>query len=390
MDITERTQLQASFLQAQKMESVGRLAGGIAHDFNNLLTVMISTADLALGQLKEGDPLHADFQEVRRAAGRAAVLTRQLLAFSRKQVLQPAVLSLNAVVADMEKMLRPVIGEAIELVFAPAEDLGSVTVDPGQIEQVIMNLAVNARDAMPEGGKLTIETRNAELDDAYAAQHPSVRPGPHVMLAISDTGAGMDEATRAYIFEPFFTTKERGKGTGLGLSTAHGIVEQSGGSIRVDSEVGEGTTFTIYLPRVAEAARDDRPARAVTPARGTETILVVEDEQALRKAIKRILESAGYTVLAAANGGEALLLLEHHEGPVYLMLTDLVMPGLSGRELAQRLARMRPDVKVLYMSGYSDDTVVPHGVLDEGTHFVGKPFTIEELTRKVREVLDSQ
>ena len=389
-DVTERKRLEAQFRQSQKMESVGQLAGGIAHDFNNLLTVINGTADLALMQLREGDPLHEDFQEVRRAGERAAALTRQLLAFSRKQILQPQVQSLNTVVAEMESMLRRLIGEDIDLVFKPTEGLGSVKSDRGQIEQVIANLAVNARDAMPQGGKLTIETRNVELDERYGSRHgASVRSGPYVMLAISDAGVGMDEVTRRRIFEPFFTTKSPGKGTGLGLSTVYGIVKQSDGFIWVYSEVGQGTTFKIYLPRVAEAAGRQRRGPTVAPAHGTETILIVEDEEALRHLSKRILESAGYKVLTAANGGEALVLMERHEEPVHLMLTDVVMPGMTGRELAERLGGIRSGMKVLFTSGYTDHAIVHHGVLAEGTPFIGKPFSVAELTRKVREVLDS-
>jgi signal transduction histidine kinase/ActR/RegA family two-component response regulator len=390
VDITERAELEGQLRQAQRMESIGRLAGGIAHDFNNLLTVMLSTADLAMADLREGDPLRTDFLEIRHAVERAVALTRQLLAFSRKQVLQPAVLNLNTVIANMEKMLRRVIGEDVDLAVVPTEDLSSVTVDPGQIEQVIMNLAVNARDAMPDGGRLTVATQNIELDDTYAAQHASVRPGPYVMLAMSDTGVGMDEHTRARIFEPFFTTKERGKGTGLGLSTVFGIVEQSGGHIWVYSEVGKGTAFKIYLPSSAEGAPARGPARPAASTRGTETILVVEDEERLRHLIRRTLESAGYTVLAAANGGEALLLLERHEGTVHLMLTDVVMPGLGVRELAARVGALRQEARVLYMSGYTDDTIVRRGVLEQGIHFLPKPFAPDGLTRKVREVLDAE
>jgi len=390
VDITERAELEGQLRQAQRMESIGRLAGGIAHDFNNLLTVMLSTADLAMADLREGDPLRTDFLEIRHAVERAVALTRQLLAFSRKQVLQPAVLNLNTVIANMEKMLRRVIGEDVDLAVVPTEDLASVTVDPGQIEQVIMNLAVNARDAMPDGGRLTVATQNIELDDTYAAQHASVRPGPYVMLAMSDTGVGMDEHTRARIFEPFFTTKERGKGTGLGLSTVFGIVEQSGGHIWVYSEVGKGTAFKIYLPSSAEGAPARGPARPAASTRGTETILVVEDEERLRHLIRRTLESAGYTVLAAANGGEALLLLERHEGTVHLMLTDVVMPGLGVRELAARVGALRQEARVLYMSGYTDDTIVRRGVLEQGIHFLPKPFAPDGLTRKVREVLDAE
>ena len=390
VDISELRHLQQQFLQVQKMETVGRLAGGVAHDFNNLLTVINGTADLALADLREGDPLRADLQEIHRAGERAASLTRQLLAFSRRQIIKSEVLNLNAVIADMQSMLRRLIGEDIELAFVPGQNVGSVRADRGQIEQVVANLAVNARDAMPDGGRLILETRDVELDEVHAAEHPSVQPGPHVMLAISDTGIGMDEATRTRIFEPFFTTKGEGKGTGLGLSTVYGIVKQSGGSIWVYSELGRGTTFKIYLPRVQEVAREGRAARPATMVTGTETILVVEDDGALRDLARRILRTAGYTVLTASNGGEALLLLEGHDGPVHLMLTDVVMPGMSGRELAARLADIRPQMKVLYTSGYTDDTILRHGVLNEAVHFIQKPYATAELRRKVREVLETQ
>jgi PAS domain S-box-containing protein len=388
-DVTERSELQAQFLQAQKMESVGRLAGGIAHDFNNLLTVINGTADLAMMNLRESDPLHADFQEVLASGKRAAVLTRQLLAFSRKQIQKLEILSLNKVIADMLGMLKRMIGEDINLVFVPFDDLGNVEADTGQIEQVVMNLAVNARDAMPDGGALTIETSEVQLDAAFCAAHPSVVPGPYVLLAVSDTGVGMDDAIRRHVFEPFFTTKDSGQGTGLGLSTVYGIVKQSGGSIWLYSEPGVGTAFKIYLPRVEALARKATPPRGAESTRGAETILIVEDEESVRKLVVRILEASGYEVLAASNGGEALLLLERRAQPVHLMLTDVVMPGMNGRELATRLATLHPRMKVLFTSGYTDDAIFRHGVLDEGTHFIGKPYAGADLTRKVREVLDS-
>ena len=382
--------LEAQFRQAQRMESVGQLAGGIAHDFNNLLTVINGMAEFALTQVPDGGQLHADLQEIRQAAERAATLTRQLLAFSRKQILHPQVMKLNTVVAEMESMLRRLIGEDIDLVVVPTQSLGSVKADPGQMEQVIANLAVNARDAMPQGGKLTIEMRNVEIDQHGAHQHGvAVPPGPYVMLAVSDTGVGMDGVTRTRIFEPFFTTKGPGKGTGLGLSTVYGIVKQSDGFIWVYSEIGQGTSFKIYLPQVADVAGGKRRSSTVAPRHGTEIILVVEDVGGLRKLTKRMLESAGYTVLTAANGEEALRVLERDE-PVHLILTDVVMPGMSAGTLAERVHATRPGMKVLYMSGYTDDVIVRHGVLDEGMSFLGKPFTAGELTRKVREVLDSQ
>ena len=389
-DITERLQLEAQFRQAQKMESVGQLASGIAHDFNNLLTVINGMSELVLAQISPDDPMHADVQEIRRAGERAATLTRQLLAFSRQQILEPRVLNLNTVVAGMESLLRRLLGEDIDLVVVLTPDVGSVKADPGQIEQVITNLAVNARDAMPQGGRLTIETQNVEIDEAYARQHgEAVPPGSYVRLAVSDSGVGMDEATRARIFEPFFTTKGPGKGTGLGLSTVYGIVTQSHGFIWVDSEVGQGTSFKIYLPQVTEAAGTDRPRPTVVSSSGTETILLVEDSLGLRKLATRFLERAGYTVLRAASGEEALRLLERHEEPVHLLLSDVVMPGMSGRLLAEQLAQIRPGMKVLYMSGYTSDTTVRHGVWEGKVNFLNKPFTAAALLRKVREVLDS-
>ena len=388
-DLTEQKRLEAQFLQAQKMEVVGRLASGIAHDFNNLLTVINGTADLAMTDLGEDDPLREACLQIHAAGDRAARLTRQLLAFSRQQIMKPEVLNLSALVADLRGMLQRLIGEDVALVVVPAKDAGSVIADPVQIEQVVMNLAVNARDAMATGGTLTIETRNVDLDEAHAADHPSVRPGPHVLLAISDTGEGMDEATRLRIFEPFFTTKGVGKGTGLGLSTVYGIVKQSGGSIWVNSKPGQGTTFKVYLPRVDEVARRVQPPPTITSVQGTETLLIVEDEEGVRRIAERILQTAGYTVLTASNGAEALLLLEQHDGPVHLVLTDMVMPGMTVRDLATQLKGLHPRTKLLYTSGYSDDAVLPDGLLDKATHFIGKPYAAAELRRKVREVLDS-
>jgi CheY-like chemotaxis protein len=331
-----------------------------------------------------------DVQEIRRAGERAATLTRQLLAFSRQQILEPRVLNVNTVVSGTEGLLRRLLGEDIDLMIVLTPDLGRVKVDPGQIEQVITNLAVNARDAMPQGGKLTIETQNVEVDEDYARQHEiAVTPGSYVLLAVSDAGIGMDNVTRSRVFEPFFTTKDPGKGTGLGLSTVFGIVKQSRGFIWVYSEVGHGTSFKMLLPRVTEAADLDRPAPTVVSSSGTETILLVEDNTALRKLATRVLEPAGYTVLGAAEGTEALRLLEGHEEPVHLLLSDVVMPGMSGRKLAEQLAQTRPRMKVLFMSGYTGDTIVRHGVLDAQVPFLNKPFTAAALLRKVREVLDS-
>ncbi len=389
-DISARLVLEAQFLQAQRMESIGRLAGGVAHDFNNLVTVILSYTALALEQLRDGDPLKDDLLEVTGAGERAAALTRQLLAFGRKQVLQPVALDLNQVLGDMENMLRRIIGEDIELVWAPQSTLGLVRADPGQLEQVLMNLVVNARDAMPDGGRLTIETSNVEIDETYVALHAAVEPGPYVMLSVSDTGSGMDEATRTHIFDPFFTTKDKGKGTGLGLSTVHGIVTQSGGSIWVYSEPGRGTTFKVYLPRELESSVVPPSERPPTSVRtGTETILVVEDEKALRRVARRILGAAGYTVLTAAGGPEAIAICAQHGDDIHLLLTDMVMPSMSGMELAQELLQTRPALRVLYTSGYSDAGLVQQGVLEPGVHFLPKPFTAADLVKRVREALDS-
>ena len=390
LDITERKQLEEQFHQAQKMEAVGRLAGGVAHDFNNLLTAILGSADLVLESLKAGVPEREEIEEIRKAAVRAADLTRQLLAFSRQQVIAPTVLNPNDVVANLDKLLRRLLGEDVELRAVLASDLQTVKADPSQLEQVLLNLAVNARDAMPNGGKLTIETQNVELDQEYARGHLSAQPGPYVMLAVSDTGVGMDAATQARIFEPFFTTKEKGKGTGLGLATVYGIVKQSGGWIWVYSEPGHGTTFKVYLPRVGEAAAPAAPS--LTPPaslRGSETILVVEDDEMIRNLVQKVLRANGYTVLVAANGGDAERVSGQHEGPIHLLMTDVVLPGLNGREVARRVVAARAGIRVLYLSGYTDDAIVHHGVLESGVEFLQKPFTPAVLGRKVREVLDS-
>jgi signal transduction histidine kinase/DNA-binding response OmpR family regulator len=384
-----RQKLEAQLLQSQKMEGIGNLAGGVAHDFNNLLTVIDGYTGFALEAVREGDPLRGDLLEISKASRHAAGLTRQLLAFSRKQVLEPKLLDLNRVITDLDKMLRRIVGEDLDLRLVLASDLGQVMADPGQLEQVIMNLVVNARDAMPEGGKIAIQTSNAELSEEYAASHAEVKPGAHVLLSVADSGCGMDQQTQDRMFEPFFTTKEQGKGTGLGLSTVYGIVRQSGGSIEVRSELSRGTTFRIYLPRDFTAAMP--VSETVTKSAGTngsETILVVEDEDGLRNLIRRTLVAAGYTVLTAANGPEALGLSELHQADIQLVLTDIVMPQMGGRVLAERLAAARPGIKVLYMSGYTDDAIVHHGVVGAGTHFLGKPFSAVALTRKVRDVLD--
>jgi two-component system cell cycle sensor histidine kinase/response regulator CckA len=385
-----RTHLEEQLRASQKMDAIGGLAGGVAHDFNNLLSVILSYTAFAMVEAAEGSQIRGDLLEVRKAAERAAELTRSLLAFSRHQVLQPVPLDLNQVATGLEKMLRRILGEDIDFVQALAPGLGVVHADPGQIEQVLMNLVVNARDAMPKGGKLTIETSNVELDAEYATRHVAVAPGSYVLLVVTDTGVGMDQPTLERIFEPFFTTKERGKGTGLGLSTVHGIVKQSGGSIWVYSEPGHGTTFKIYLPRdpSAVAATDAQPESAPKLYTGTETILVVEDEPALREVVRRTLHAAGYTVLTAACGEDALRTCEQHAGALHLLLVDVVMPRMSGKALADELTGERPTLKVLYMSGYTNDAIVHRGVLDAGTNFLGKPFTTADLTRKVRRVLD--
>ncbi|HEV2749165.1 MAG TPA: PAS domain S-box protein [Gemmatimonadales bacterium] len=387
-DITERRLLENQLRQAQKMEAVGRLAGGIAHDFNNILTAIFGYSDLLRDELPEGSPARQDTEEIRKAAERAAALTRQLLAFSRQQLLEPVVLNTNDLVEEFDKMLRRLIGEDVELRLALAPDLGNVRADPGQLQQVLMNVAVNARDAMPTGGKLLIETANAHLTDQYAELHQSVTPGAYVMVAVSDTGVGMDAETRARIFEPFFTTKDKGKGTGLGLSTVYGIVKQSGGYVWVYSELGRGTTFKFYLPRVEATAERPLPPREAATFAGTETILLAEDDEMLRPLAKGVLEKLGYTVLEAENASRALALAQAHKAPIQLLVSDVIMPGLSGRELAQRLVATRPETRVLYVSGYTDDAIVHHGMLEPGLNFLQKPFTPSALARKVREVLD--
>ena len=389
-DVTERLSLQNQFLQAQKMEAIGNLAGGIAHDFNNLLAAIMGYAEIIMMDFPVNQPYHPYLQEIVKVANRGASLTRQLLAFSRKQIMQPRVFNLNEVVAEMDAMLRRLIGEDIDLVTILSPELEGVQADPAQIEQVIMNLAVNARDAMPTGGKLTIETANVHLDEAYAQAHHAVVPGLYVMLAMSDSGSGMDAETKSRIFEPFFTTKELGKGTGLGLATVYGIVKQSGGNIWIYSEPGQGTTFKIYLPRVVgdvESIKSEALPALHLP--GSETILVVEDNDNLREVICKTLGKQGYVVLEAANGKDALQIFDNRTWPIDLLLVDVVLPQMSGAEVVKRLQEFDPNLKVLYMSGYTNNAIVHHGVLDTDVAFLQKPFKGTALLLKIRDVLDS-
>jgi PAS domain S-box-containing protein len=390
VDITERKQLELQLQRAQRMEAVGRLAGGIAHDFNNLLTIVKGYTELALNRAGTPPTLRSDIQQIDSAAERASALVRQLLAFGRKQVLQPKTIDLNAVVNGLDKLLQRLLGEDIEMVLRSDAPVGTVKADPVQIEQVIMNLVVNARDAMPTGGRLTVETANLELDAGYAMDHASVKAGSYVMLAVSDTGTGMDAQTQAHIFEPFYTTKASGRGTGLGLSTVYGIVKQSGGYIWVYSEPGQGSTFKVYLPRVDEKAAETGPSTKTpgTVRKGTETILLVEDDQAVRELTEKLLVEQGYTVLLAGSAAEAERISEQHGTKLQLMLTDVVMPGMSGRDLARRIAKSAPHVRVLFMSGYTDNFIAQGGTLEPGIAFLQKPFTPAALAQKLREVLD--
>ena len=388
-DVTERRMLERQLRMAQKMEAVGRLSGGIAHDFNNLLGVIIGYIQVMKRNLIPGQPSYEYAEEIEKAGRRAAALTRQLLAFSRQQVLEPVILNLNTLVSEMEKMLPRLIGEDIQLNLILDPVIGQVKADPGQIEQVVMNLAVNARDAMPDGGKLTIQTANAEIDAVFAREHPGSVPGQYVMLAVTDTGTGMDPEIQAQIFEPFFTTKGRDKGTGLGLATVYGVVKQSNGYIAVESEKDKGALFKIYLPRIEQPVPTrGESIQAPLTIRGSETILLVEDAEPLRLLAKLFLKGNGYQVLMAADGAEAQQVAAQNHGPIHLLLTDVVMPGINGRVLAERLASLHPAMKVLYMSGYTDSFIAGHGVLEEGTHLLHKPFTEETLMRKVRELLD--
>jgi len=389
-DITERRRLETQLLQAQKLDSIGRLAGGVAHDFNNLLTVITCHADLVLETVAPDNPARGDLEELRKAADRAASLTRQLLAFARKQILEPRVLDLNAIILDLETLLSRLLEADIDLITLPAPDLGHVRVDPGQIEQVLINLVVNARDAMPDGGKLTIETQNVMLDEAYARPRVGVSPGPYIMLAVSDTGIGMDKATQQRLFEPFFTTKAVGRGTGLGLATCYGIIKQHGGNIWVYSEVGQGTTFKIYLPRVEGAVETiPHPDGPHAMPRGTEVVLLVEDEPSVRALAARVLRAQGYTVLVADNGAEALQVIQTHTGVIDLLVTDVVMPEMSGKALAEHVMRHYPGIRVLFISGYTDRAIVHHGRLERDVAFLQKPFTPLVLAQKVREALDA-
>ena len=388
-DVTQRRVLERQLRMAQRMEAVGRLAGGIAHDFNNLLGVILGYIQVIKRNLVSGNSLYEYAEEIEKASYRAVSLTRQLLAFSRQQVLEPITLNLNTLVADMEKMLPRLIGEDIDLKLMLDPVLGQVKADPGQLEQVLMNLAVNSRDAMPDGGKLIIRTENAEIDMAFAREHPGSIPGKYVTLVVTDTGMGMDPETQAQIFEPFFTTKGRDKGTGLGLATVYGVVKQSNGYIDVESVKGKGSVFTIYLPLVEEASTAlHKSSPEPRTMRGSETILLVEDSEPLRRLAELFLKENGYRVLAAADGSEAQKAAAQFSDPIHLLLTDVVMPGINGRVLAERLAPSQPAMKVLYMSGYTDNFIAGHGVLEEGVHLLHKPFTEETLMRKVRELLD--
>nr|MBA3692838.1 PAS domain-containing protein [Acidobacteriota bacterium] len=390
LDITETKRLEEQLKQSQKLESVGRLAGGIAHDFNNMLTAINGYSELTLRTLESDSPLRRNIEEIKKAGERSALLTHQLLAFSRRQVLQPVVLDLNEVIIDTSKMLERMIGEDVQLIIALEPETGLVNVDPGRLSQIIMNLAVNARDAMPQGGTLTIETANLLLEPDEARQKVDILPGAYVMLAVCDTGDGIDDKILQHIFEPFFTTKNIGKGTGLGLSTVYGIVKQSGGNIEVDSKVGAGTTFRIYLPRVAEQseAAEIKDTSAELPS-GTETILLVEDEELVRNLSREILETCGYTVIEARNGLEALEVCENGNCKINLLMTDVVMPQMGGRELAEKLSEKLPNLKILFTSGYTNEGMVRNGVIETSTNFIQKPFTFDTLARKVRELLDA-
>ncbi len=388
-DLTERKSLEAQLRQAQKMEAVGRLAGGVAHDFNNLLTVILAEADLAVGELPHDHPVRSSVEEIRTAAARATGLTRQLLVFSRRQIVEPTVFSPNDLVADMDKMLRRLVGEDIAFDVRQASAIGRVKADRGQIEQVIMNLVVNARDAMPDGGHLVLETANVTLDEAYARSHAEVRGGEYVMVAVSDTGVGMSDEVKSHLFEPFFTTKQDSRGTGLGLATSYGIVKQAGGHIDAYSESGVGTTVKVYLPCAKEPLSAAKQPQDVALLRGTETLLLVEDEAKVRQAASRMLRAQGYTVVEAAHGAEALRLLEAESRPIHLLITDVVLPGINGRVLAEHVREARPHIRVLFISGYTNDVVLRQKLLERGAMLLHKPFTADALAAKVRGVLDA-
>jgi signal transduction histidine kinase/ActR/RegA family two-component response regulator len=389
-DLTERKNLEQQLMQAQKMESIGRLAGGIAHDFNNLLTVIKGTTEVVMAELPAESRHRADLVEVRRAAQRAADLTQHLLAFSRRQVVQPQVIDLNEALRDSERMLRRVMGEDVTVEVRAGQDVGAVRIDPAQLQQVILNLAVNSRDAMPRGGRLTVETSRMTIDPTEAARHAARRPGEWVQITVTDTGSGMDEATRRHAFEPFFTTKGPGRGTGLGLATVYGIVQQGGGSIELESAPGAGTTFRTHLPRVAEAPPANGPAPPPPPAAGSETILVVEDERAVRELVVRKLDMAGYRVLVADDPSDALHIGRTHQGPIHLLLTDVVMPGMDGPALAAKLAHVRPEARVLYITGYAEGHAEDRGLAAADAPLLMKPFDLDTLARTVRQVLDAE
>lgn len=390
VDVTERKTLEAQLRQAMKMEAVGRLAGGVAHDFNNLLSVILSYSSMVLSENGHSEMMRADIGEIQKAGERGADLTKQLLAFSRQQVLELRTVNLNQVVGELEPMIRRILGEDVHMKVILRSDLGDIKADPGHLDQVIMNLVVNARDAMPQGGDLTIETSNEELDASYTRQHVGARPGAHVMVAISDTGTGIDRATQERIFEPFFTTKEKGKGTGLGLSTVYGIVKQAGGNIWVYSEPGQGTTFKIYFPRgTGDVKSPTVHIATVSSSGGSETILLVEDDAQVRALARTILHKHGYRVLEADGGAAAMRMCVTHAGAIDLMLTDVVMPEMSGRQVAEAARLMRPEMRILYMSGYTDDAIVQHRVLEAGVYLLQKPITPDSLLHKIRQVIDS-
>lgn len=383
-DVSERKRLEEQLLQAQKMEAIGHLAGGVAHDFNNLLMPILGYVDAAMDAIPPDGELREDLMEIKKAGERAASLTRQLLAFSRRQILEPKIVNLNDLLANMEKMLRRLIGEDVDLMIRLSPDIGQVRADPGQIEQIVMNLAVNARDAMPTGGALTIETANSNFDETAAILHVGAKTGEYILLSVSDNGCGMDKETLSKIFDPFFTTKEQGKGTGLGLATVYGMVKQSNGAIFTYSEPGVGTTFKIYLPRIREEAPEETAEQnAQSIQRGSHTILLVEDEETVRRLVKRTLEKNGYRVLAASQGDEAIELSAAHKGPIHLLITDVILPKISGRQTAEQITAQRPKTRVLFMSGYTNDAVVQHGILEPGIEFIPKPFSSEVLLRKV-------